>query len=70
MIFRELEAYNLHGNNNLMTDYNFDSEESNWDHFSNESNWNEAQWRNYLRMTEKDSVRFLSIYNSIKDSCR
>lgn len=67
MIFRELEAYNLHGNNNLMTDYNFDSEESNWDHFSNESNWNEAQWRNYLRMTEKDSVRFLSIYNSIKD---
>ena len=50
-----------------MTDYNFDSDESNWDHLSNESNWNEAQWRNYLRMTEKDSARFLSIYNSIKD---
>ena len=41
-----------------MTDYNFDSEESNWDHLSNESNWNEAQWRNYLRMTEKDSAAF------------
>ena len=50
-----------------MTDYNFDSDESNWDHLSNESNWNEAQWRNYLRMTEKDSARFLSIYNSVKD---
>ena len=50
-----------------MTDYNFDSDESNWDHLSNESYWNEAQWRNYLRMTEKDSARFLSIYNSIKD---
>lgn len=50
-----------------MTDYNFDSEESSWDHFSNESNWNEAQWRNYLRTTEKDSARFLSIYNSVKD---
>ena len=50
-----------------MTDYNSDSDEINWDHLSNESNWNEAQWRNYLRMTEKDSARFLSIYNTIKD---
>ena len=49
-----------------MTDNNFDSEENNWDHLSNESYWNEAQWRNYLRITEKDSARFLSIYNSIK----
>ncbi|MAH40186.1 MAG: hypothetical protein CML08_02135 [Puniceicoccaceae bacterium] len=50
-----------------MADYNFDSNESHWDHFSNESNWNEAQWRNYLRITEKDSARFLSIYNTVKD---
>ena len=50
-----------------MTNFNFDSDESNWDHLSNESYWNEAQWRNYLRITEKDSARFLSIYNSIKD---
>ena len=50
-----------------MTSYNFDSDESNSDNLSNESNWNEAQWRNYLRLTEKDSARFLSYYNSIKD---
>lgn len=50
-----------------MSDYNFDSNDGSWDHFSNESNWNEAQWRNYLRVTEKDSARFLSIYNTVKD---
>ena len=50
-----------------MTSYNFDSDESNSDNLSNESNWNEVQWRNYLRLTEKDSARFLSYYNSIKD---
>ena len=52
-----------------MTEYNFESEDSegNWDHFSNESNWSETQWRSYLRGTERDSARFLSIYNSLKD---
>ena len=50
-----------------MTDYNFNSEENNWDHTPNESNWNEAQWREYLRISDKDSARFLSIYNSVKD---
>lgn len=51
-----------------MVDYNFESNDSSWgDQFSNESNWDEAQWRNYLKITEKDSARFLSIYNTIKD---
>lgn len=50
-----------------MTNYNFDSEENNWDQTPNESYWNEADWRDYLRITENDSARFLSIYNSIKD---
>jgi hypothetical protein len=52
-----------------MTDYNFESEDSegNWEHFSNESNWSETQWRSYLRGTDRDSARFLSIYNSLKD---
>ena len=50
-----------------MTDFNFESDEGNWDSASNESNWSETQWRNYLRNTDKDSARFLSIYNSIKD---
>ena len=36
-----------------MADYNFDSNESHWDHFSNESNWNEAQWRNYLKLQKR-----------------
>ena len=36
------------------------------DNLSNESNWNEVQWRNYLRLTEKFS-QILSYYNSIKD---
>ena len=67
LIFSKLEPYNIFRNYLHMTDYNFDSDESNWDHLYNESNWNEAQWRNYLRMTEKDSARFLSIYNSVKD---
>ena len=67
LIFSKFETYNIDRNYLYMTDYYFDSDESNWDHLSNESNWNEAQWRNYLRMTEKDSARFLSIYNSVKD---
>ena len=66
LIFSKFETYNIK-KHLYMTDYNFDSEESNWDHLSNESYWNEAQWRNYLRLSEKDSARFLSIYNSVKD---
>ena len=50
-----------------MTKHNFESDDHHWDHLSDESNWNEAQWRNYLRITEKDSARFLSIYNTLKD---
>lgn len=50
-----------------MTDFNFESDEGNWDSSPNESHWSETQWRHYLRNTDKDSARFLSIYNSIKD---
>lgn len=50
-----------------MTNFNFESDENNWDSSSNETNWSESQWRHYLRSTDKDSARFLSIYNSIKD---
>lgn len=53
-----------------MSDPNFDHSEGNdgdWDEFSNEPYWSESQWRNYLKGSDKDTARFLSIYNSVKD---
>jgi hypothetical protein len=50
-----------------MSDTNFDSSESNWDDFSEENIWNEHQWRNYLKDSDKDIQRFLSIYNTLKE---
>lgn len=52
-----------------MSDPNFDnSEGDDWDEFSShEINWSESQWRNYLKGSDRDTVRFLSIYDSVKD---
>lgn len=52
-----------------MSDSNFDhSESDDWDEFSsNEINWSETQWRNYLHGSDRDTARFLSIYDSVKD---
>jgi hypothetical protein len=52
-----------------MSDSNYDhSEGEDWEEFSsNEFNWSESQWRNYLKGSDRDTARFLSIYNSVKD---
>lgn len=51
-----------------MSDPNFDhSEGGDWDEFSSEPIWGEFQWRNYLNSSDRDTARFLSIYNSLKD---
>jgi hypothetical protein len=53
-----------------MSDPNFDHSEGNegdWDEFSSDPYWSESQWRNYLKGSDKDTARFLSIYNSVKD---
>ncbi|MGK0177020.1 MAG: hypothetical protein ACJAT5_000715 [Lentimonas sp.] len=50
-----------------MGDTNFDPSESNWDDFPEENSWNEHQWRKYLKDSDSDIERFLSIYNTLKD---
>lgn len=52
-----------------MSDPNFDHPEGDdWEEFSsNEINWSETQWRNYLNGSDRDTARFLSIYDSVKD---
>ncbi len=50
-----------------MSDPNFDHSEGDWEEFSGEPNWSESQWRNYLKGSDRDTARFLSIYNSVKD---
>jgi len=53
-----------------MSDPNFDHSEGNegdWEEFSGGSYRSESQWRNYLKGSDKDTARFLSIYNSVKD---
>ncbi len=50
-----------------MSDPNFDHSEGDWEEFSSEPYWTESQWRNYLKGSDRDTARFLSIYNSVKD---
>ena len=52
-----------------MSDPNFDhSQGDDWEEFpSNDFNWSETQWRSYLNSSDRDTARFLSIYNSVKD---
>lgn len=51
-----------------MSESNFDHSEGDWDEeFTSEPNWSESQWRNYLKGSDRDTSRFLSIYNSVKD---
>lgn len=50
-----------------MSDPNSDHSEGDWEEFSSEPYWSESQWRNYLLGSDKDTARFLSIYNRVKD---
>lgn len=50
-----------------MSDLNFEYSDSNWDETPRESNWSESQWRKYLKDSEQEIERFLSIYNRLKD---
>ncbi len=52
-----------------MSEQHFDNTEGDdWDEFSsNEINWSESQWRSYLNGSDRDTARFLSIYDSVKD---
>lgn len=52
-----------------MSDPNFDNPEGDdWEDFSsNEFNWTESQWRKYLDNSDRETARFLSIYERVKD---
>ena len=53
---------------NSMSDPNFEHFDSNgWDDQPSEPVWGEHQWRNYLKNSDRDAAKFLSIYNSLKD---
>ena len=50
-----------------MSNPNFDHSEGDWEEFSSEPSWGESQWRNYLQGSDKETERFLSAYNSVKN---
>ena len=51
-----------------MSEPNFEHSDGDWEEdFSSEPNWSESQWRNYLKSSDRDTARFLSIYNSVKN---
>lgn len=50
-----------------MSDQDFEHTDGDWEDFSNEFNWSESQWRDYLKGSDRDTARFLAIYNSVKD---
>lgn len=51
-----------------MSDPNFEHfDNSGWDDQSKDPIWGEHQWRNYLKNSDRDAAKFLSIYNSLKD---
>ncbi|MFP4673813.1 MAG: hypothetical protein ACLFO5_04405 [Opitutales bacterium] len=50
-----------------MNDPNFDHSEGGWEDFPGEPNLSEAQWRDFLNTSERDTTKFLSIYNTLKD---
>lgn len=51
-----------------MSESNFEPSDGYWDEeFTSEPSWNEYQWRNYLKGSDRDTARFLSFYNSVKD---
>lgn len=48
---------------------NFDPADGDWEEdFSSELNWGESQWRHYLKGSENDTSRYLSLYNSLKNN--
>jgi hypothetical protein len=50
-----------------MSDPNFEHSDGNWDETPSEPHWGEAQWRKYLKDSDLDTAKFLSIYASLKD---
>lgn len=49
-----------------MSDPNFEHSDGNWDETPSEPHWNEYQWRKYLKGSDQDTAKFLSIYNTLK----
>ena len=49
-----------------MSDPDFEHSDGGWDDLPPGPNWGESQWREYLKGTDRDNARFLSIYNSLK----
>ncbi len=50
-----------------MSDQNFEHFDGDWEEYRGDLCWSESQWRNYLNGSERDTARFLSIYNTVKD---
>lgn len=50
-----------------MSDPNFEHSEGNWEDSPGEPTWGESQWRKYLQGSDRDTAKFLSIYNKLKD---
>ena len=50
-----------------MNEPNFDHSDGNWEDFSQGSSCGESQWRGYLKNSDRETARFISIYNCLKD---
>jgi hypothetical protein len=50
-----------------MSEEAFDAFDDEWGPGEDGFEWGEYQWRNYLNDSERDTARFLSIYNSVKE---
>ena len=50
-----------------MSQYEFDNnQEGDWEE-NEDIAWNEADWQNFLRKSEKEVSRFISAYNKVKN---
>jgi len=50
-----------------MSEPDFNHFDGDWDEFHEEPAWSESQWRDYLDGSERDTARFLSVYNSLSE---
>ena len=49
-----------------MSQYEFESNhDGDWDD-NEEVAWNEADWQNFLRKSDKEVARFITVYNKVK----
>ena len=50
-----------------MSQYEFESnQDGEWDD-NEEVAWNEADWQNFLRKSDKEVARFITVYNKVKN---